>query len=78
VTLTTRLILDRDGDPTVEIETEWNHCEGVAGSLSIFAYWHLDSITARDADSGRLLELDADEIEFVKREMQPELERHKP
>ena len=78
MTLSTRLILDRDGDPTVEIETVWIYYQGEDGSSSICVGWQLDNVSARDADSGQLLELDADEIEFVKREMQPELERHKP
>jgi hypothetical protein len=71
MTISTKLILDRDGDPTVDIECEWNHCEGVAGSLAIFAYWHLERITARDADSGRIVELEPHEIEWIARQLEP-------
>lgn len=69
---THRLILDRDGDPTVELDCAWKYHEGEAGSVSVPAHWELDSVTARDADSGQRIELDDAELEMVRAMFQPE------
>lgn len=68
MTTTHRIILDRDGDPTAEVECEWNFYYGEPGSLAICSGWQLDRITARDADSGQAVELDESEIALIKRD----------
>ena len=65
------LILDRDGDPTVELDCAWKYHEGEAGSLAVPATWELDSVEARDKDSGRRVDLDDAEMEMVRRMFQP-------
>ncbi len=65
------IILDRDGDPTALIECQWEFCTGVEGSLGILAGWVLTHISARDRDSGAVIELDESEVEYVKRICNP-------
>lgn len=65
------LILDRDGDPTVELDCAWQYHEGEPGSLSVMPTRELDSVQARDKDSGRRVDLDDAEMEMVQRMFQP-------
>lgn len=66
-----KLILDRDGDPTVDLECEWSFKQGEPLSISICDSWTLERVTARDADSGRIVELDPHEIEWIARQLEP-------
>lgn len=72
-----KLILDREGDPTVEVECKFSYSYefsyGERGSISICTGWELDWITARDADSGRIVELDPHEIEWIARQLEPKI-----
>lgn len=66
-----RLILDRDDDPTVELECEWRYRAGEPGSLAICSTWELDRVFAKDADSGKPVELDEAERLWIGEKLQP-------
>lgn len=68
-----RLILDRDDDPTVELECEWRYHAGEPGSLAIAESWELNRVFAKDADSGKAVELDEAEQLWIKEQLQPRL-----
>lgn len=70
-----RIILDRDDDPTVELECEWNFHSCEPGSAAICAAWELDRVTAKDADSGKPVELDESERLWISEQLQPNMGR---
>ena len=68
-----KLILDRDGDPTVDLACSWQFTTAQPGSAGICAAWHLDRIAATDADTGAPVELDPAEVEYITRRIEPNL-----